>query len=147
MLIFFFLVHSVIFFVLVPVPCWGRVVFICVHAVGVCCMSRGTTSGSELLERARVRDDGYAHGTTGTDRDVQVVSCGERHVVLRHLPLCDSHARYRAGDECKFDINGEAPARIRAAPAIPRPTARPNIIIPIDNTSKTSAKNTKTNEL
>ena len=29
----------------------------------------------------------------------------------------------------------------------PEPTARPNIIIPIDNTSKTSAKNTKTNEL
>lgn len=83
-------------------------------------MSRGPTCGSELLERARVRDDGYAHGTKGTDRDVQVVSCGERHVVLRHLPLCDSNARYRAGDECKFDINGEAPARIRAAPAIPR---------------------------
>ncbi len=115
--------------------------------MGVCCVSRGPTSGSELLERARVRDDGYAHGTNATDRDVQVVSCGERHVVLRLLPLCDSNARYRAGHECKFDINGEAPARIRTAPAVPRPTARPDIIMPIDNTSKTSAKNTKTNGL
>ena len=87
--------------------------------MGVRCLSRGNTRASELLERARVRDDGHAQGTAGTERDVQLVRCGERHVVLHQVPVRDSDTRYRAGDERKSDLNTQAPARIRTAPAIP----------------------------
>ena len=87
--------------------------------MGVWSLCRGTVPGSELLERARVRDDGHAPGTTGTERDVQLVRCGERHVVLHPLPVCDGDIRHRAGDERKLDINIQAPARVRTAPAIP----------------------------
>ena len=92
---------------------------ICFHALGVRGLSRGGPLGSELLERARVRDDGHAPGTAGTERDVQLVCRGECHVVLHQLPARDGDTRYRAGDDCKFDINTQAPARIRAAPAVP----------------------------
>ena len=100
-------------------PCWGRVVLICFHALGVRGLSRGAPRGSELLERARVRDDGHAQRTAGTERDVQLVRCGERHVVLHPLPVRDSDTRYRAGDKRESDINTQAPPRIRTAPAIP----------------------------
>lgn len=85
----------------------------------MCCLSRGDPRGSELLERARVRDDGHAQRTAGTERDVQLVRCGERHVVLHQLPVCDGDIRHRAGDERKLDSNTQAPARVRTAPAIP----------------------------
>ena len=86
--------------------------------MGVRCLSRGNTRASELLERARVRDDGHAQGTAGTERDVQLVR-GERHVVLHQVPVRDGDPRHRAGGDRKFDTNTQAPARIRTAPAIP----------------------------
>ena len=82
-------------------------------------LSRGNILGSELLERARVRDDGHAPSAAGTERDVQLVCRGECHVVLHQVPVRDGDPRHRAGGDRKFDTNTQAPARIRAAPAIP----------------------------